>query len=109
MKAPPLQKEWEERKRYLKLAKELDREGCTIYDSGKTFAGLFPQHQDPEWLGMYIKAKDFWDRAAIAKIKGEAIWKDAVYRHYGYYTTIKWRKWHEDNDLTCHIGSDVYV
>ena len=63
---PPLQKEWEERKRLLEEGDKLKKEG-------------------------------------------RKLWYDAVKKYYGEDVKVTWRKWHEDNEPTCHIGSDVYV
>ena len=79
-KYPPLQKEWEERKRLRKEADKLWKEGDKLRAEGK-------------------KLKD----------KADELWEEAVHKHYGEDAKVVWRTWHEDNEPTCHVGSDVYV
>jgi len=100
IKAPPLQKEWEERKRLRKEGKRLWLKGNLLY------------HR------IRIKKKPITEKAAAYKLctkghnlfkEGYMLWNDVVERYYGKDAKVKWRKWHEDNDMTCHINGDVYI
>ena len=58
-----------------------------------------------------VKLRDegdkLWDEGL--RDKGWKLWKEAIIRYYGKNAKITWRSWHEDNEPTCHVGSDVYV
>jgi len=49
------------------------------------------------------------DEGEKLRVEGSILWYDAVRRYYGKDVKVTWRKWHKDNDMTCHINSDVYV
>jgi len=80
MKILPLQKEWEEYKRLM-------QEGDNLWDEGRS---------------LQVEGYKLWE-------EGWKLWEVAVERHYGKDVKVKWRKWHKDNEPTCHVGSDVYV
>ena len=84
---PPLQKEWEERKKLWEEGIELRIKGMELLDQGRKFR---------------IEGNKLCD-------EGNKLWKEAVERYYGKDVKVTWREWHKDNDHTCHIGSDVYV
>ena len=87
IKSPPLQKEWEERKRLRKEGRKLREEGSKLWK----------------------EANKLWEEGDKLRVEGLKLWDDAVRRYYGKDVKVTWRKWHKDNDMTCHINSDVYV
>jgi len=84
---PPLQKEWEERKRLRKEGDKLWKEGSKLWEEGGKL----------------------YDEAWKLREEGNKLWMEAVERHYGLNAKVTWRQWHKDNEPTCHIGSDVYA
>jgi len=91
---PPLQKEWEERKRLLEEGDKLREEGNKLWEEENKLCEEGWKLRKEGWK--------LWD-------EGNTLWKEAVERYYGKDAKVTWRKWHEDNEPTCHIGSDVYV
>jgi len=111
IKYPPLQKAWERRKHFTELARKMNRRGNATFkeaEKHRVIKGLDVTHGS-EWPSLYQKAHDYWNRAHFAWKQGEAIWRDAVKKHYGLNVKVTWRYWHKDNEPTCHVGSDVYV
>ena len=78
---------WEEGGKLRDEGRKLWEEGCKLRDEGMKL----------------------WDEGNKLCDEGNKLWEEAVERYYGKDVTIKWRKWHEDNEPTCHVGSDVYI
>jgi len=93
-KQPPLQKEWEEHKRLRVEGEKLRVEGEKLRVEGEKLRDEGNKLKDEGWK---------------LRVEGSILWYDAVRRYYGKDVKVTWRKWHKDNDMTCHINSDVYV
>ena len=91
---PPLQKEWEERKRLLEEGAKLREEGDKLREEGNKL-----------WKEGNKLRKEGWKLCKEER----KLWDDAVEKYYGKDAKVKWRKWHENNEPTCHVGSDVYI
>ena len=94
MKILPLQKEWEERNKLRDEGDKLRHEGYKLWDEGKKLHHEGWKLIDEGWK--------LW-------AEGRKLWINAVIKYYGKDAKVTWRLWHEDNEPTCHIGSDVYV
>jgi len=91
---PPLQKEWEERKRLIAEGDKLWDEGMKLWDEGDKLWD--------EGMKLWEESSKLWD-------EGDKLWNDAVERHYGKDVKVRWRYWHKDNEPTCHVGGDTYA
>ena len=80
MKILPLQKEWEEHNKLRDEGGKLIDEGWKLLDEGVKLCN-----------------------------EGAELWNDAIIKYYGKNAKVTWRRWHKDNEPTCHVGSDVYV
>jgi len=112
---PPLQKEWEERKKLWEEGIELRIKGMELWKDGNKLCD--------EGIELRIKGMELLDQGRKFRIEGNKLcdegnklcdegnklWKEAVERYYGKDVKVTWREWHKDNEPTCHIGSDVYV
>ena len=114
-KQPPLQKEWEERKRlrkeWLKLREEgnkLRDEANKLWEEGDKLRVEGLKLWD-EGEKLRVEGEKLKDEGWKLRVEGSILWYDAVRRYYGKDVKVTWRKWHKDNDMTCHINSDVYV
>jgi len=98
---PPLQKEWEERKRLLKEGKELEEKGKKLVDEGRKLI--------VEGEKLWEEGNKLWVEGDTLRDEGRELWWNAVAEYYGEDVKVTWREWHKDNEYTCHIGSDVYT
>ena len=90
IKSPPLQKEWEERKRLRKEGRKLREEGSKLWKEANK---------------LREEGNKLWEKGR----EGNKLWYEAIEKHYGKDVKVTWRHWHKDNEPTCHVGSDVYV
>jgi len=101
MKIPPLQKEWEERNKLRGEGNKLRDEGRKLCEEGWKLWG--------EGNKLIYEGYKLWREGDKLWIEGYKLWNNAVIKYYGKDAKVTWRLWHEDNEPTCHVGSDVYV
>jgi len=106
MKILPLQKEWEERKKLRVVGYNLWVKGHKLRYEGEKLWGEKLWDESNKLFDESNKLREEGDNLLV---EGRKLWNEAIIKYYGKDAKITWRRWHKDNDPTCHVGSDVYV
>lgn len=106
---PPLQKEWDQKKKRKMRAKKMWCKGWDMWYAGDTLKQSAHMTVVEQGRKLCIEANRLISAANKYASRADEIWKLKLEECYGKGYSIKYRQWSKDGDFTCHVNGDVYI